>query len=753
MSKLTNSEDRLRASLQDTSGLGGAGFDLLLLARHMLDSAALPSNSTEDATRDSRSDKVMVFSGHVDGGDAASMVAQDSGHANSTAAIANEMREAAFGKIAAFTLQANETQVAPHILNAFLQLEKLPTEWVLGSGKVKDESAAVHSNGYAPQSTEIVQLHDWSAVIPAKQPISADHDDRSTIAASSASGNSVPAAHRFNSGDAGHNAASGDLTGSRPDLASINGGTRDLSAVSMFRTTETSDHVFQNPTSFYSENTASAQFSNSNYVSTDTDGTELRKLSVIPVSHGQNGSGLMSGSSFGTDATHQQTAVGGAQFVMADDFASPGIQSSVVSSDSTSMLIAHQVASAGAAILPSQEPGELATSSLALADAANSQNLPVGLPSPETHENELSNVSATSFIEASPTISPTEGHTGLSSSQAMVPSLDTASSGQTSVDAPVHEGSLGSGMSPDPAQTPDGQMEVPPAPSGVESVVGTPDSHPADAAHPPPPVSDSESPRPAIDSLSAHPATESASTPTDIVSIATPDDPGPDGTLPLDSGHGIPPTLDLKAMPLSSAVTSALESTVSDTGSVAPALQAAAAMSADQSPLSSSSQHIATGQDESGTHPADPRSSLTQPDAHVGPLADLINSLPQTHVLMQGPPIETTGFSHAEDVSYRGAADIAYTSPALNQQGSEVEALRAHFGYLLGANGFDNSLTAHPTDNLGSDPAHQVFHELALDHSTPPPLPGLADFHYDHLVLDPGLAPDVHVDLQLWHSH
>ena len=753
MSKLTNAEDRLRASLQGTSGLGGAGFDLLLLARHMMASAELSSKPAEDASKDSHFDKATAFSGHVNNSDAASTATQVSDHVDNTAAITNEMRGAAFGKITTSALQIDGIQAPPHILNALLQFEKLPTEWVLKTSNVEGGPRVTHPNEYAPQSTEVTQLHDWSTIVSAKQPVSADHDDRSTVSASSASGNSAPAAHRLDSGDAGHNAASGDLSGGRPDLASINGGTRDLSAVSISRTTVISDHLFQSATSFCSDNAASAQLSDSNYVSASTDGTGLGRLSVVPVSHGQNGFGSMSGSSFGTDATHQQTTIGGAPSVMADNFVSPGIQPSIVSSDSTSILIAHQTASAGAAASPSQEPGELATSSPALTDAASSQSSPVGLSRPETHENNPSNASATNSIETSPTISPTEDHTGFSSSQAMVPSLDMASSGQTSVNAPVHEGSLVSGVSPDPAQTPDGQMQIPPAPSGIESVAGTPDSHLADAAHPQPPVPDSDLPRPAIDSLSAHPATESASTPTDVVSIATPDNSGPDGVLPLSSAHGIPPMLGLETLPPSSAVIPALESTVSDGGSAAPALQAVAVTSADQSPLSSSSQHLAAGQDEGGTHPADPESSLKQPDIHVGPLADLINSLPQVHVLMQGPPIESAGFSHAEDVSYRGAADITYTSPASNQQSPEVEALRAHFGYLLGANGFENPLTAHPTDNLGSDPAHHVFHELALDHSTPPPLPGLADFHYDHPTLDPGLAPDVHVDVQLWHSH
>ena len=753
MSKLTNAEDRLRASLQGTSGLGGAGFDLLLLARHMMDSAELSSKPAEDASRDSHLDKATAFSDHVNSSDAASSATQVSNHVDGTAAITNEMSGAAFGKITTSALQTDGIQAPPHILNALLQFEKLPTEWILKTSNIKDEPRATHPNEYAPQSTEVVQLHDWSTIALAKQPVSADHDDRPTVAASSASSNSAPVAHRLDSGDVGHNAASGDLSGGRPDLASINGGTRDLSAVSMSRTTVASDHVFQSATNLYSDKAASAQLSESNHVSASTDGTELGRLSVVPVSHGQNGFGSLSGSSFGTDATHQQTTVGGAPSVTADNFASLDIQPSVVSSESTSILIAHQTASVVAAVLPPQGSGELATSSPALADAANSRNSPVGLPSPETHENNPPNASATNSIETSPTISSTEGHTGFSSNQAMVPSLDTASSGQTSVGAPVHEGSLVSGVSPDPAQTPDGQMQVPPAPSGIENVAGTSDSHLADAAHPQPPVPDSELPRPAIDSLSAHPAMESVSTPTDVVSIATPDSPGPDGTLPLSSDHATPPTLGLEALPSSSAVIPALESTVSDSGSAAPAFQAAATINADQSPPSSNSQHLAAGQDESGTHPADLGSSLTQPDVHVGPLADLINSLPQTHILMQGPPVENAGFSHAEDISYRGAADIAYTSPASNQQSPEVEALRAHFGSLLGANGFDNPLTAHPTDNLGSDPAHHVFHELALDHSTLPPLPGLADFHYDHPTLDPGLAPDVHVDVQLWHSH
>ena len=134
-------------------------------------------------------------------------------------------------------------------------------------------------------------------------------------------------------------------------------------------------------------------------------------------------------------------------------------------------------------------------------------------------------------------------------------------------------------------------------------------------------------------------------------------------------------------------------------------------------------------------------------------LADLIESLPQTHVLMQGPPIEGTGHLHGEDVSYNRTADVAYVSPASNQQRPEVDALRAYFGYLLGVNGFDTFPAAPPLDSLGSDPANHVAHELTLDHSTPPPLPGLADFHYDYPILDPGLGPDVHVDVQLWHSH
>ena len=757
MSELTNAEDRLRASLQGAFGLGGSGFDLLLLATHMMESAARSGNSVEDATRGSRHDKATAFSGHVDSGDAASAVTRDSDHSNGAVAVANEVREAAFGKLAASALQTSGTQLPPHILNAYLQLEKLPTEWVFGSSKIKNESATVHQNAYAPQSSEIVQPHDWSTTVAATQPVSADHDDHSTVSASSASDNNALAAHRPDSGDAGHNAASNDLSGGRPDLTSINGITRGLSATSASRTTVASDHAFQSTINFHSNDTASAQFSDSSRGSADTDGAGPGKLSAVPTLHGQNGFGSMSGPSFGTDATHQQTTVGGAPSVMADDVLLPGIQLSVVASDSTSLLVARQAANADAAALPSQDIGDLATDSPATADATNHPDLPVDVPGPEMHEsnssNTSTNMSTMNSTEPSLTASPTDSHADLSSSQATSPSLDAANSNQISVSAPVHEEHLIPGMNPDPAQTPDGPIQVPPAPSGVESAAGTPGSHLADAAHLQPPVLESEPPRPAIDSLSAHSAAESASTPTDAISIATPNDPGPNGTLPFSSSHGAPAAFGADGLPPAFAVAPALESAGSDSGSAAPTSHTAAAISADQSSSSLGSQHLAAGQDDSGAHPADPDSSLTRPDAHVGPVVDVIDSLPQTHVFMQGPPIVGAGYHHVEDISYHRTANITYVSPASNQQSPEVEAVRAHFSYVFGANGFDASPAAHPLDSLGSDPAHHVVHELTLDHSTPPPLPGLTDFHYDHPILDPGLGPDVHVDIHLWHSH
>ena len=458
MSKITNSEDRLRAFLQDAAGLRGGGFDLLLLARHMLDSAELPSKQAENAAGDGHSGKIMAFPDHIDGSDTASMAAQGSDHSDGAAAISNEMRGAAFGKIATSALQTNGMQLSPHVLDALLQLEKLPAEWVLKSGEAKEGSGVTHLNAYAPQSSEVVQLHDWFTAVATGQPAFVNHDDRSTVSAVTASGSSAPAPHHLDSGDAGHNAASSDLGGGGPDLTSIAGSTRDLSAASPCGTTASSGHVFQGGTSFQPNNIASAQLSGSNHLSTATDGAGTGTLSVGPESSGQGGFGSTSGSSLGTSAAHQQMTTSDALSVVAGNLASSGIQSSVVLSDSTNIPTAYQAASADAVSLPFQELGSPATSSPVLAGAANRQSPPAALSSPEMLGSSLSGISITGSTGTaahgtSLTANSTSGQTGSLSSQATSPSVVMTSSGQALISVPDYGASLNSGVNPDSSQT------------------------------------------------------------------------------------------------------------------------------------------------------------------------------------------------------------------------------------------------------------------------------------------------------------
>ena len=673
MSQLTTDEDRLRAFLPSAFGPSGPAFDLLLAAKHMLAASELSDKPIEAYANTDHAGNASTGTsvGHVDPSGAAGAVAPILGPLGAQAFILNEMHENGFGKLAASASQGNLSQLSPHITAALLQLDKLPAEWII---KLDVERAVLSSSSldvHAPQSADVVQLHDWPERTFTGQLVASDRDDRSSASPSAALIGGVPNTRHLTGSDAGHNVTSGDLAGGGSDLTSIISGTTKFSTAPSSVTAAGSDRASQTVNSFHPIESMFGQSSvpsqilaglvehgavNSTVTSTSTESTSsFSAFRYYP----------------GSDGGYEHAENSGAQLF-------PSSSSDVVKTQVSDVSLAlspesDTASSHEAAAAPNAGP---VAASPVIGNATSSS------PAHDVSANHQMALSDASGLK-----------TGLTGFDPHPSSAAFAGDGTVSI-AGEHSPSGGASLQPGPG------IDATLAKSGTIAVASD---------------------------LSLHLTLSNPAAPTDTAS----------------------PAPDAKIIPLPAASTSDSAAITSSSTSSSIVPHYVVTTAAEPASAHSDFERFSSDQENDGSHHLGTETSLMQPSGPVSVLADVLQSLPQVHTLMQGAPVENTDSAHANDVIYRAAGDVTYNGSSLTDINHEAEAARIYLSHHFGVTETESTSVFHTTNPVESDPTDPSVHVPGFDH--PAPLPGLVEFHSDHLAESPNFH-DVQIDFSHWHS-